>query len=108
MSSAAAPGAFQSVVNANQGACSVAVETSLRDIERADYDRQHVVEVVGDAAGELTDALHLLHLSHLGLRCLAGRVCSESPRRAKPNVPAQEGSRGSRLKLPCGLSVDAA
>ena len=33
-------------------------------------DREHVVEVVRDAAGELSDRLHLLHLAKLALRLL--------------------------------------
>ena len=38
-------------------------EAPLRQIEAADDDGQHVVEVVRDAAGELADRLHLLGLA---------------------------------------------
>ena len=42
-----------------------------REIDAADHHRQHVVEVVGDAAGQLADRLHLLDLAQLGLGGLA-------------------------------------
>jgi len=49
----------------------VAFKTPARDIERAHDDRQHIVEVVRDAAGQLTDRFHLLHLPQLSLcRCV--------------------------------------
>ena len=41
-------------------------QTPLDEVQRADDDRQHVVEVVRDAAGKLPDRLHLLDLQHLG------------------------------------------
>ena len=41
------------------------------EIERADDHAQHVVEVMGDAAGELTKRLHLLRLAQLALDLLA-------------------------------------
>ena len=45
------------------------------EIGEADDRRQHIVEVVGDAAGELADRLHLLPLRDLPLeRALRGRV----------------------------------
>ena len=37
------------------------------EVEAADDDREHVVEVVGDAAGQLADRLHLLDLAQLRL-----------------------------------------
>ena len=44
-----------------------------QEIDRRTNDRQKVVEVMGDAAGKLTDGLHLLALSQrfLGCRALA-------------------------------------
>ena len=47
----------------------------LQDLDRAGDDGQHVVEVVGDAAGELADRIHLLRLAQplLGL-VLLGQV----------------------------------
>ena len=45
------------------------------EVEPADDDREHVVEVVGDAAGQLADRLHLLDLAKLGLgRGALGRL----------------------------------
>ena len=46
-----------------------------QEVGEADDRRQHVVEVVRDAAGELADRLHLLPLRDLHLeRALLGRV----------------------------------
>ncbi len=42
-----------------------APKTALREIEPADDDGEHIVEVVSDAAGELADGLHLLSLAQL-------------------------------------------
>ena len=42
-------------------------QTTAREVERADHDCQHVVEVVRNAAGKLTDQLHFLHLTQLRL-----------------------------------------
>ena len=45
------------------------------EVEAADDHRQHVVEVVGDAAGQLADRLHLLDLAQLRLgRGALGRL----------------------------------
>src|SRR3546814_9799892 len=41
------------------------------DLEPADDDREHIVEVVRDAAGELADRLHLLRLAQPRLGGLA-------------------------------------
>ena len=46
-------------------------QLALGEVHRADDDRQHVVEVVGDAAGQLADRLHLLHLADLRFGRLA-------------------------------------
>ncbi len=43
-----------------------AVEPPAGEIDPADDDRQHVVEVVRDASGQLADGLHLLDLAQLG------------------------------------------
>ena len=48
-----------------------AVEPPQRQVDAADDDRKHIVEVVGDSAGELPDRLHLLHLAELRLGRLA-------------------------------------
>ena len=48
-----------------------AVEAALGEVDAADDDRQHIVEVVRDAAGQLADRLHLLDLAQLGLGGLA-------------------------------------
>ncbi len=50
-----------------------AVEAAQGKVDAADDDRQHIVEVVGDAAGQLADRLHLLDLAELGLGGLALR-----------------------------------
>ena len=42
-----------------------------RKVDPPDDDREHVVEVVGDAAGQLADRLHLLDLAKLGFGGLA-------------------------------------
>ena len=55
--------------------CSIAVTPRARrrsgEIEIAEHDRQHVVEVVRDAAGQLADRLHLLRLPQRFLGLLA-------------------------------------
>jgi hypothetical protein len=45
------------------------VDPALGELEPAEHDRQHIVEVVRDAAGQLADRVHLLHLAQprLGL-----------------------------------------
>jgi hypothetical protein len=45
-----------------------AAQAALGEVDAADDDREHVVEVVGDAAGQLADRLHFLDLAELGLR----------------------------------------
>ena len=55
-----------------------AVEAAQGKVDAADDDGEHVVEVVGDAAGQLADRLHLLDLAELGLGGLAlGGLCLE-------------------------------
>ena len=48
-----------------------AAQPAPGEVDAADHDRQHIVEVVGDAAGQLADRLHLLDLAKLGLGRLA-------------------------------------
>ena len=48
-----------------------AVEAAPGKVDAADDHRQHIVEVVGDAAGQLADRLHLLDLAELGFGRLA-------------------------------------
>ena len=43
-----------------------AVEPAAGEVDAADHDGQHIVEVVGDAAGQLADRFHLLDLAKLG------------------------------------------
>jgi hypothetical protein len=40
-------------------------DAAVRQIERSDHNAKHVVEVVGDAARQLPDGLHLLRLPQL-------------------------------------------
>ena len=49
-------------------------ELAVDDLKPAEHDGQEVVEVVGDAAGELPDRLHLLRLAQRFLGLLAGFV----------------------------------
>ena len=78
------------------------------EVERADHDRQHIVEIVGDAAGELADRFDLLHLAHLALgRAAALRLLvqadiggGERPLRGQglgqPAAHADEGEQAER------------
>ena len=45
----------------------LAGQPPFRHVERAGDDGEHIVEIVGDAAGQLADRFHLLHLADLGL-----------------------------------------
>ena len=56
-----------SIAPSTKRSTSVSPFASLRcrEIQAADDDRQHVVEIVRDAAGQLADSLHLLHLAQL-------------------------------------------
>ena len=58
--------AFHRVVEVHHHLAPRAVEAAQRKVDAADDDGQHVVEVVGDAAGQLADRLHLLDLAKLG------------------------------------------
>ena len=46
-------------------------QLALDQVHGAGDDREHVVEIMRDAAGELADRFHLLHLPHLRFRRLA-------------------------------------
>ena len=48
-----------------------AVEPAPGKVDPADDHRQHIVEIVRDAAGQLADRLHLLDLAELRLGGLA-------------------------------------
>ena len=63
--------AFHRIVEVHHDLAARAVEAAQGKVDAADDDRQHVVEVVGDAAGQLADRLHLLDLAELGLGGLA-------------------------------------
>ena len=62
----------------------------MRQTDAADDDSQHIVEVVRDAARELADRLHLLHLPHLLLSSF-----SFSDRMRERGVRARELLRGA-------------
>ena len=63
--------AFHRIVEVHHHLAPGTVEAAEREVDPADDDGEHVVEVVRDAAGELADRLHLLHLAKLGLGGLA-------------------------------------
>ena len=63
--------AFHRIVEVVEDFAARAVEPAPGEVDAADHDRQHIVEVVRDAAGELADRLHLLDLAELGLGRLA-------------------------------------
>ena len=46
-------------------------QLALDEVHGADDDGEHIVEIMGDATGELADRFHLLHLPHLRFRRLA-------------------------------------
>ncbi len=48
------------------------LDVALGQVEPADDAGEHIVEVVGDAAGELADRFHLLRLAQRGLGLFAG------------------------------------
>ncbi len=70
-----------------------ALQLAPQQVQRADHHGQHVVEVVGDAAGELADRLHLLHLAHL----LLGRLCAWRSRCAARCSPLSANSPACAL-----------
>ncbi len=58
-------GAFQRAVEIAQRLRRVGREPSLGEIDAADDDGEHIVEVMREAAGQLADRLHLLRLPQL-------------------------------------------
>ena len=75
VSAAARVAPFHRIVEVHHHFATGAVQSAKRKIDAADDDREHVVEVVRDAAGQLPDRLHLLDLAKLRLRGLAlGRL----------------------------------
>ena len=54
-------------LGAQLGRCRIVLDQPLQQIEVADDDAEHVVEVVRHAAGEVADRLHLLRLRELAL-----------------------------------------
>ena len=63
--------ALHRIVEVQSDLAARAVEPAPGEVDAADDDRQHVVEIVGDAAGQLADRLHLLDLAELRLGRLA-------------------------------------
>ena len=66
-----AGGALHRVVEVDHDLASRAVETAAGEIDPANDDRQHVVEIMRDATGQLTNGFHLLDLAELGFGRLA-------------------------------------
>ena len=65
--SGGAGGALHRIVEVELDLAARAVQLAPGEIEAADDDREHIVEIVGDAAGQLADRLHLLDLAQLRL-----------------------------------------
>ena len=89
----------------------IAREPPLHHVEIADDDGEQVVEVVGDAAGELADRLHLLRLPELRLRLEASRAFRLQLGGALDHPPLQvlveAGERVGRLAPLRHVDVDA-
>ena len=65
VSAAARDGALHRMIEMVAGVGAGAGELALGKVDPADDDREHIVEIVRDAAGELADRLHLLRLAQL-------------------------------------------
>jgi|GEM_PF-6193079 len=79
-----------------------AAQPPPRKVDPADNDGQHIVEIVGDPAGELADRLHFLDLAKTRLGCLAlGRLGFE------PLIGLQQlcGPLAHRLFEPLGPAI---
>ena len=63
--------AFHRIVEMIEHFAPRTVQAAAGEVDAADDDRQHVVEVVRDAAGQLADRFHLLDLAQLRFRRLA-------------------------------------
>ena len=64
------PGAIGGGVGIALGPRIALADTAAQEIERADHNGQHVVEIMRDTAGELADRLHLLCLPQRLVRLL--------------------------------------
>src|SRR5450756_1530098 len=65
--------AFERSVDETHVVGLAAVKTPLQEIEAPYHDSEHVVEVVRDAAGQLSDCFHFLGLPKLGFETFATR-----------------------------------
>ncbi len=63
--SGGAVGALHRIVDMATDLVGLLLEPALGEIEAAHHHREHVVEIMRDAAGELAHRLHLLHLAEL-------------------------------------------
>ena len=87
-----ATGAAQRVFHVKSRARVLAGEAPQAEVEIADDDRQHIVEVVGDPAGQLTERFHLLGLAKGSLGAFALGHFGFQRRRQQPqfaNLPPQ-------------------
>ena len=60
-------GAFHRIVQVARGFLRLQPQLAPRQFQPADDHRQHIVEVMRDAAGQLADRVHLLHLAQIVL-----------------------------------------
>ncbi len=68
------------------------VQAAVQQLQRAHDDGQHIVEIVGDPAGQLTDRLHLLRLAQLFLEAaLFGDVDADTGAAARVAVRVEIG-----------------
>ncbi len=72
-----------------QGARVAASQAPAQQFQRAHDNGQHIVEVVGDAAGQLADGLHLLRLAQLVFQAvLLGDIDADTGATHRPAVLA--------------------
>jgi hypothetical protein len=57
----------------------IGLQTLVQDIEAADNNAEHVVEVMSDAAGKLADHIHLLGLTQDALGARADALRFRAP-----------------------------
>ena len=79
-----AVGAFRRIVDVARARVAGSLsQTALGEFQPAENDRQHIVEIMRDAAGQLADRFHLLHLAQLAPPARAvRRVACARPRPA--------------------------
>ena len=65
-------GAFERAVDMARSFLRLFLDAALGHFEAAQHHREHIVEIVRDAAGKLADSLHLLELAQLGFGGGAG------------------------------------